>query len=50
MKVYPKQGAGSLVIGTSASAVDPKTQPKWVWAIIKAIAELVDAVVSNITM
>ncbi len=50
MKVYPKQGPGRSVISASASAVDPKTHRKWVWAFIEAIAKLVDLVVSNITM
>jgi hypothetical protein len=31
MKVYPKQGPGCLVVGASASAVDPKTYRRWVW-------------------
>jgi hypothetical protein len=46
MKVYPKQGPGCLVVGASAGAVDPKTHRKWVWVYVKAIAELVDVVVS----
>jgi hypothetical protein len=46
MKVYPKQGPGCSVVGASAGAVDPKTHRKWVWAYVKAIAELVDVVVS----
>jgi hypothetical protein len=50
MKVYPKQGPGCSVVGASAGAVDPKTHHKWVWAFIKAIAKLVDMVVSNTTM
>ncbi len=45
-KVYPKQGPGCLVVGASAGAINPKTHSKWVWAYIKAIAELVDVVVS----
>ncbi len=49
MKVYPKQGPGCSVI-VSASAVNQKTHRKWVWAFIKAFAELLDEVVSNITM
>jgi hypothetical protein len=48
--MYPKQGPGWLVVGASASAVDPKTHRKYVWAYVKAIAKLVDVVVSNITM
>jgi hypothetical protein len=47
MKVYPKQSPGCLTIGASASAVDPKTHRKWVWAFIDAVANLVDIVVSN---
>ncbi len=31
MNVYPKQSPGCLAVGTSAGAVDPKTQCKWVW-------------------
>jgi hypothetical protein len=50
MKVYPKQGPGWLVVGASASAVNPKTHRKWVWAFIEAIAELIDVVVSDTTM
>ena len=46
MKVYPKQGPGCLVIGASAGAVDLKTHRKWVWAYVKAIAKLMDMVVS----
>jgi len=46
MKTYPKQGPGCCVVGASAGAVDPKTFRKWVWAFIKAIAELEEAVVS----
>jgi hypothetical protein len=50
MKVYPKQGLGCLVVGTSAGAsagaINPKTHRKWVWAYVKAIAKLVDVVVS----
>ncbi len=30
MKVYPKQGPGCLVVGTSAGAIDLKTNRKWV--------------------
>jgi hypothetical protein len=40
MKVYSKQGPGCSVVGASAGAVDPKTHRKWVWAFIKAIAEM----------
>ena len=46
MKVYPKQGLGGAVGGSSHGAVDPKTHRKWVWAFIEAISELVDLVVS----
>ncbi len=46
MKVYPKQGPGCSVVGASAGAVDPKTHRKWVRAYLKAIAKLVDVVVS----
>ncbi len=46
-KVYPKQGPGCSVVGTSAGAVNPKNHRKWVWAFINAIADLVDVVVSN---
>ncbi len=47
MKVYPKQSLGCSAIGTSASAVNPKTHRKWVWAFINAIANLIGVVVSN---
>jgi hypothetical protein len=46
LKVYPKQSLGCLAVGTSASAVDPKTHRKWVWPFINTIANLVDIVVS----
>jgi hypothetical protein len=47
MKVYPKQSPGCLAVGASVGTVDPKTHRKWVWAFIDAVANLVDAVVSN---
>ncbi len=47
MKVYPKKGPGCWVVCASAGAVNSKTHRKWVWAFIKAIAKLVDVVVSN---
>ncbi len=50
MKVYPKQSPGCLTVGASAGAVDPKTHRKWVWAFIDAVANLVDVVVSKITV
>ena len=50
MKVYPKQSPGFLAVGASAGAVDPKTHHKWVWAFINAVANLVDVVVSKITV
>ena len=50
MKVYPKQSPGCLAVGASAGAVDPKTHCKWVWAFINAVANLVDVVVSKITV
>jgi hypothetical protein len=50
MKVYPKQSPGCSAVGTSAGAVDPKTHRKWVWAFIDAVTNLVDVVVSKITM
>jgi hypothetical protein len=50
MKVYPKQGLGCSIVGVSAGAIDPKTHRKWVWAYTKAIAELVDVVVSILAM
>ena len=34
----------------SVSAVDPKTHRKWVWALIDAVANLVDVGVSKITV
>ncbi len=46
MKVYPKQGPGCSVVGTSAGVVDLKTHRKWVGAYVEAIAELVNVVVS----
>ena len=50
MKVYPKQCPGCSAVGTSAGAIDPKTHRKWVWAFIDAVANLVDVVVSKITV
>ena len=50
MKVYPKQSPGCLAVGASACAVDPKTNRKWVWAFIDTVANLVDVVVSKITV
>ena len=46
MKAYPKQGPACATVGASAGAVDAKTFRKWVWAFIKAIAELEEVVVS----
>ncbi len=46
LKVYPKQGPGSVVIGTSNGVVNVKTYRKWVLAFIDALAELVDIMVS----
>ena len=46
MKVHPMQSLGCLT-----GAVDPKTHHKcWVWAFIDAVANLVDVVVSKITV
>ena len=50
LKVYPLQAPGCAAVGGSAGAVDAKTHKKWVWAFIDAIAELVDEVVSKITV
>ncbi len=50
MKVYPKQSPGCSAVDASADAVDPKTHRKWVWAFINAVANLVDVVVSKITL
>ncbi len=50
MKVYPKQSQGCLAVGASAGAVDPKTHRKWAWAFIDAVANLVNVVVSKITV
>ena len=46
LKLYSKQSPGCLAVSVSAGAVDPKTQRKWVWAFIDAIAKCVDIVVS----
>ena len=46
MKVYTKQSPGCSAAGASAGAVNPKTHRKWVWALIDAIANLVNTVVS----
>ena len=50
MKVYPKQSPGCSAVDASAGAVDPKTHRKWVWAFIDAVANLLDMVVSKITL
>jgi len=50
MKVYPKLSLGCSAVGASAGAVDPKTHRKWVWAFIDAVANLVNVVVSKITV
>jgi hypothetical protein len=47
MKAYPKQGLACATVGASAGAVDAKTFRKWVWAFIRAIAELEEVVVSK---
>ena len=47
MKAYPKQGPACATVGASAGAVDAKTFRKWVWAFIRAIAELEEVVVSK---
>jgi hypothetical protein len=46
MKVYPKQALGCVAVGMSGGAIDPKTHQKWVWAYIKAVAKLMDEVIS----
>jgi hypothetical protein len=46
MKVYPKQAPGCAAVGVSGGAIDLETHRKWVWVYIKAVAELVDEVVS----
>ncbi len=46
MKAYPKQGPACATVGASAEAVDAKTFRKWVWAFIRAIADLEEVVVS----
>jgi hypothetical protein len=50
MKVYPKQSPGCSAVIASAGAVDPKTHRKWVWAFIYFVANLVNIVVSKITV
>ncbi len=50
LEVYPKQSQGCLVVGASAGTVDLKTHRKWVWLFINTIAELVDVVVSLLTL
>ena len=46
-KVYPLQASGCAAVRASGGTVDPKTHRKWVWALIDAIAKLVDEVMSN---
>jgi len=50
MKVYPKQSPGCSAVGASAGAIDLETHRKWVWAFIDAVTNLVDIVVSKITV
>jgi hypothetical protein len=50
MKGYPKQSPGCSAVGASAGAVDLKTHRKWVYAFINAAANLIDVVVSKITL
>ena len=50
LKVYAKEGPGCAVVGGGGGGVDPKTHRKWVWSFIEAISELVDHVVSLLTM
>jgi hypothetical protein len=47
LKVYPKQSLGCLVVGASASAIDPKTHHKWVWTFMNAIADILYVMASN---
>ena len=45
----PQTGTGGgSVVGASAGAVNPKTFRKWIWAFIRAIAELKEVVVSTL--
>jgi hypothetical protein len=50
MKMYPKQSPGCLAVGLSAGAVDLKTLQVGPWVFIDAIANLVNIVVSKITV
>ncbi len=50
LKVYLKQSPGCSATGTSAGTVDPKTHCKWVWAFIDTLANLVNIMVSLLTM
>jgi hypothetical protein len=50
LKVYPKEGPGCAVVSGANGGVDPKTHRKWVWAFIEAISDLIDLVVSSLTM
>jgi hypothetical protein len=50
LKVYPKQSPGCLAVSASAGIVKQKIHHKWVWAFINTIANLVNVVVSLLTM
>ena len=50
MKVYPKQSLGCLAVGASAGAVDLQTYRNWFWAFIDTIDNLVNVMVSLLTM
>jgi hypothetical protein len=46
LKVYPREGPGCSAVGRSKGATNPKTMQKWVWQMLKCIAELVGHMVS----
>jgi hypothetical protein len=50
MKVYPKQSPGCLTVGASAGAVDPQTHRTASGSGLEAVANLVDVMVSKITV
>jgi hypothetical protein len=50
LKVNPKEGPVCAVVGGPHGGVDPKTHRKWVFTFVEAISELVELVVSSLTM
>ena len=47
LKAYPKQATVCSTVGGSAGAIDPKTLRKYMWPLIRAVADLEPDVVSK---